>query len=137
MFVKTWYSNRKNARSTNKGFQKHKSSKCSQRAIQTLVEILKTSPDVSTMLKNKLTETQCENRLSLLKILSCLRCLARQVLPLRGYGDDKDSNFKQLLNFRGEDDLEFDKWLKKENQTYTSPEIKNEMLKDNESYYTP
>ena len=89
------------------------------------------------MLKNKLTETQCENRLSLLKILSRLRCLARQVLPLRGRGDDKDSNFKQLLNFRGEDDLEFDKWLKKENQTYTSPEIKNEMLKDNESYYTP
>ena len=63
--------------------------------------------------------------------------LGRQVLPLRGRGDDKDSNFKQLLNFRGEDDLEFDKWLKKENQTCTSPEIKNEMLKDNESYYTP
>ena len=89
------------------------------------------------MLKNKLTETQWENRLSLLKILSCLRCLTRQVLPLRGHGDDKDSNFKQLLNFRGEDDLEFDKWLKNENQTYTSPEIKNKMLKDSESYYIP
>ena len=73
----------------------------------------------------------------MLKILSCLRCLTRQVLPLRGHGDDKDSNFKQLLNFRGEDDLEFDKWLKNENQTYTSPEIKNKMLKDSESYYIP
>ena len=55
--------------------------------------------------------------------------LARQGLPFTVHGDDKDSNFKQLLRVRGEDDLTFTKWFKK-NQTYTSPEVQNEMLKD-------
>ena len=86
--------------------------------------------DVSTTLKNNSTETQCENRASLLKILSYLHYLARQGLLFRGHGDNKGSNFKQLLNFRGEDELVFAEWLKKKNQTYTSPEIQNEMLKD-------
>ena len=63
-------------------------------------------------------------------ILSCLRCLVTQGWPLREHGDDKDSNFKQLLNNCGEDDLAFVEWLRKKNQTYTSPVIRNEMSKD-------
>ena len=61
------------------------------------MEISKTPQDVSTKLKNNLTETQCENRVSLLKIMSCLRYSARQGLPFRGHRDEKDPNFKQLL----------------------------------------
>ena len=88
LFVKTGYTNFKNTRSAETGFQK-------------------TTQDVSTALTKHLTETKCENRASLLKILSCLRYLARQGLLLRGHGNNKDSNFKQLLNVRGEDDLTF------------------------------
>ena len=52
--------------------------------------------------------------------------------------DDHDAKFKQLWNFRGEEDLAFVEWLKKKknNQTYTSPKIQNEILKDM-SFYTP
>lgn len=39
--------------------------------------------------------------------------LARQGLPFTGHGDDKDSNFKQLLSVGDEDDLTFTKWFKK------------------------
>ena len=46
--------------------------------------------------------------------------------------DDHDAKFKQLWNFRGEEDLAFVECLKKKknNQTYTSPKIQNEILKD-------
>ena len=47
------------------------------------------------------------------KILPWLRYLTRPVLTFRGHGYDKDSNFKQLLNFRVEDALAFAEWLKK------------------------
>ena len=48
VFVKTGDSNWENARSPNKGFQKHESLKRHQAAVQRLVEILKTTRDVST-----------------------------------------------------------------------------------------
>ena len=96
-FVKTGYSNWKNCRGANKGFQKHEFSKCHQTAIQRLVEIQKTTQDVSTTLKNNLTETQCENRASLLKFIPCVSAnLARQRLSFRGHRCNKDCNFKQL-----------------------------------------
>ena len=66
----------------------------------------------------------------MLKIISCLHYLARQGLPFRGHGDEKDANFKQLYPFRAEDDPAFAKWLKDKNLSYTSPEIQHEILKD-------
>ena len=39
--------------------------------------------------------------------------LARQGLPFTVHGDDKDSNFKQLLSVGDEDDLTFTKWFEK------------------------
>ena len=77
-----------------------------------------------------MTETQRENRTSLLKIITCLRYLARQGLPFTGHGDENDANFKQLICIRAEDDPTFAKWLKEKNLSYTSPEIHNEILKD-------
>ena len=91
----------KNTRSADKKFQKHKSLKCHQTAIHRLAEIPKTTEDVSTTLKNNLRERQCEKRASW------------QRLPFRGHGDDKDSNFKELLDFLGEDNLALAEWLKK------------------------
>ena len=56
-----------------------------------------------------MTETHRENRV---KIISCIRYLARQGLPFREHGDEKDANFKQLTRFRAEDDPAFG-WKKR------------------------
>ena len=109
-FVKTDYSNWKNTRS-NKEHQ-HETSRCHQQAIQKLIEIPKFTKDVATMFKTNMTETQRENRTTWLKIISCLRYLARQGLSFRGHGDEKDTDLKQLICFRAEDDSAFAKWLK-------------------------
>ena len=129
-FVKTGYSNWKNARSNDKGFHHQETSKCHQQAIQKLIEIPKFTKDVATMFKTNMTETQRENRTSLLKIMSCLHYLARQGLPFRRHGDEKDANFKQLIRFSAEDDPAFTEWLKQKNLSYTSPDIQNKILKD-------
>ena len=49
-------------------------------------EIPKSTKDVSEMVKSNLTEVQSQNRACLIKIISCLRYLARQGLLLLGHG---------------------------------------------------
>ena len=49
-------------------------------------------------------------------------------MPLRGDGDESDSNYTQLLRLRGKDDPLITEWLKKKANRHTSPEIQNEML---------
>ena len=120
----------RNARSKDKGFQQHETSKCHQQAIQKLTEIPKSTKDVATMFKTNMTETLRENRTSVLKIISSFRYLARQGIPFRGHRDEKDANFKQLIHFRAEDDPAFAKWLKEKNLSYTSLELQNEILKE-------
>ena len=62
-------------------------------------------------------------------ILGCIRFLARQGLPLRGDGNEQDSNFKRLLFFEARDDIKLQEWLSRHNDTYTSKDIQNEILK--------
>ena len=50
-FVKKGYSNWKNARSNDRGFHQHKTSKCHQQAIQKLIEISKSTKDIATIFK--------------------------------------------------------------------------------------
>ena len=66
---------------------------------------------------------------SLLKILSNLRFLARQSCAIRGDGDESDSNFIQLFKLRGEDDPRVYEWMMKRTNKYTSHEVQNDMLK--------
>ena len=117
-------------RSTNKGFHQHESLSCYQQAIQRLIEIPKSMKDISEMVKSNSTEVKSQNRACLTKIISCLRYLACQGFPLRGHGNDQDSNFKQLLTCRAEDDPMFSEWLNRKNQNFISPEIHNEILKE-------
>ena len=86
--------------------------------------------DISEMVKSNSTEVKSQNRPCLTKIISCLRYLACQGFPLRGHGNDQDSNFKQLLTCRAEDDPMFSEWLNRKNQNFISPEIHNEILKE-------
>lgn len=64
----------------------------------------------------------------LLKILSSIRFLARQALPLRGHYTDSDGNLYQLLKLQGED-AELIEWLQRRVNKYTSPEIQNDLSK--------
>ena len=69
----------------------------------------------------------------LLKILQNIRYLGRQSLPLRGNWSEEekcetDSNFRQLLLLRSEDDERMTAWLKQKTNRFDSPDIQNEML---------
>ena len=72
---------------------------------------------------------QQANRQILLTILQNVKFLARQGLPLRGDGNEDNSNFMQLLMLRAEDNPGIHDWLKRKNDTYTSKEIQNEIIK--------
>ncbi len=80
------------------------------------------------MLSKQYATEKRVNREHLLKLLSSIRFLARQGLPLGGDMDETDSNFYQLLILRGEDSD--GPWLKafldKKQLKYTSHEIQIE-----------
>ena len=63
---------------------------------------------VGTVTKN-LLEIQQKNFSALTKILSRIGYLARQRLPLCSH-NDSESNFRQLLLLRAEDDPNFQEW---------------------------
>ena len=94
-----------------------------------MVTLPKTTMDVGTMLSQNYAKELIENREVLKKIIACVKFLARQGLPLRGDGDEKDGNFLQLLKFQGEQDDVIHSWLQKKTNKYTSHEIQNEILK--------
>ena len=64
-----------------------------------------------------------------MKILSNIKFLARQGLPLRGHGDEMNLNFMQLMKLRGEDDTTISTWLQRKSNKYTAPDMQNEILK--------
>ena len=63
-----------------------------------------------------------------MKILQNIKFLAHQGIALRGDGSGSDSNFLQLLQLRGQDDLCISGWMAKKTDKYTSPDIQNEIL---------
>ena len=64
----------------------------------------------------------------LLKIFEKIRFLARQGLPLRGDGDESNSNFVQLFKLHSADHSSMLEWLRKRTNKYTSKDIQNEIL---------
>ena len=69
-----------------------------------------------------------ERRRCFLKVLSGIRFLAHQGLPLRGDDTEDNSNLIQLLKLQGEKDPKLVEYLKQKYNKYTSAEIQNEML---------
>ena len=84
--------------------------------------------DVGDMLSKQAATEKQQNRQYLLKVLSSIRFLARQGLPLRGDGDDTDSNLHQLLALREEDYPAIHQFLERQQLKYTSHEVQNELL---------
>eukprot|EP00731_Ephydatia_muelleri_P029859 Em0021g382a len=134
-FAKSGYSHWKKALER---FDKHENSASHHEAVDLLVTIPNSTSDVGEMLSSALAEEKAENRKMLSTIISTIRYLGRQGLPLRGHyksggiSDEKgeiDSNFLQLLKVRAEDDEGLKKWLTKSQCKYTSPDVQNEILR--------
>ena len=90
-----------------------------------------TTQDIGEQLSSQHARDKEQNRRMLLKIISCVRFLARQGLSLRGDGDETNSNFLALLSLREEDDPTIGEWVRAKwgGCNYTSHQIQNEILK--------
>lgn len=110
-------------------FKKHDSSKCHRDSVDKVITLPKSTKDIGETLSSKHAEEKSDNRDCLRKILSSLRFLGRQGLPIRGHGDEADGNYIQLLTLRGEDDSLVLDWLKRKNEKYTCAEVQNGMLR--------
>ena len=88
-----------------------------------------TMRDIGESLSAQHAQDKLDRRQCFLKLLSNVRFLARQALPLRGVGDETDSNYMQLFKLCGEDDTRVFDWLKRKTDKYTSADMQNEMIK--------
>ena len=87
------------------------------------------STNVSAQLSTQCKEAPNLPQRMLLKLISSIRFLASQGMPLRGRHEDLaslDSNLYKLLLLRAEDCPEMKTWIYR--KEYTSPEIVNEIL---------
>ena len=100
--------------------KKHEQSSCHCEAVEVTFTLPATTRDVSEQLSQEHQKEKETNRKMLLKVVSCIRYLARQGLALRGDGCEKDGNFMQLLKLKGEDDEALINWLQRKVNKYTS-----------------
>lgn len=124
-FVEGGFSNWKKALQR---FANHEKSEMHREAIMKLAA--KSSRiDVSGQLsKSHATETR-NNRAMFLKLLECIRYLARQGLAFRGRHEDSiafEGNLYQLLLLQAKDSIQLASWIKK--RDYISPAIVNEII---------
>jgi len=97
-FLRKGYQNWKHALEKARGFQKHEMSQAHKEATIRYVKSSSNQPDVVDMVSSEAEKQRFKNRQMLLKILTNIRFLARQGLPLRGswnkeYNIEVDSNF--------------------------------------------
>ena len=110
-------------------FKKHESSVSHKEAMQVMVTIPSSCPDVGEMLSKQHAKEKWDNRQCFLKILSNVRFLSRQGLAFRSDGSEINSNFMQLLKLRGSEDPRIETWLAKKSNNYTSHTVQNEIIK--------
>ena len=102
-----------------KGFQKHESSDSHMEAVARYVTASATViGDIGDLLFERHALGKSKNRKILRLILSNIRYLARQALPLRGDWNtetmlEENSNFHQLLKLRAQENPEIIEWLRK------------------------
>ena len=109
-------------------FDEHEKSEMHNEAAVKLAAKSSTT-DVAAQLNTQHKTDQAFHRDMLMKLLSCIKFLARQGLPLRGHVEDTESfnvNLYQLLLLRAEDCPQLLTWLHK--REYISPEIVNELI---------
>ena len=97
-FISNGFINWQDARTKNRGFDKHFRSEIQREAHERLFTITDACGNISTPLSTTFNEARSVNRQNLLKILANAKFLAIQALPLRGHGSGEDSNFTQLYS---------------------------------------
>ena len=100
-FISTGFTNWKDA---SVKFRSHDTSNFHKEVVEKLVTLPSCTMDVAESLSSAHKADKLLNRQLFMKILTNLQFLARQSLPLRGDGDESNSNFIQLLMLRGADD---------------------------------
>ena len=68
-------------------FRKHQNSECHKRSVELILTLPATTGDVREMLCSTLAHEKATNRHCLLKVISCLKFLARQGCTIRGNDD--------------------------------------------------
>ena len=125
-FTTRGYCDWKNAKAA---FNKHEVSKIHLECTQVIKVIPQSHKNCGDLLSEAYCKEKIVNRCMFAKILTNMHFLARQGLPIRGDGDENESNFIQLLKLRGRDDSRVYDWLKRKTNKYTSPEVQNEIFK--------
>lgn len=123
--MNTGFSNWKDAISS---FKKHAKSDAHLEAVDEVFKLPRITKDVGELLSAHHAEQKLKARKMLLLVMSGIRYLARQGLPLRGHGSGESSNLIQLLRYRGEDTTDVQAWLEKSAQKHIHSENQNEML---------
>ena len=85
-------------------FNNHEKSRCHKDAVSKTVTVPASRRDIGETLSSQLAKEKLERRQCFLKVMSSVRYLTRQALPIRGDGDESNSNYMQILKLRSEDD---------------------------------
>ena len=110
-------------------FKIHSSSNCHKEATLKVMTLPSTTKDVGESLSAIHEQEKLKSHQYFLKILSNIRFLSWQGLPLRGHGDESDSNFNQLLKLQSENDIRLVNWIEKKTDKYIAQGIQNEVPK--------
>ena len=124
-FVEGGFSNWKKALQR---FAEHEKSEMHREAMMKIA-VKSSTTDVAVQLSRQHDADQKNHRAMMLKVLECVRFLARQGLPFRGHHEDSaafEGNLYQLLLLQAKDCVPLGSWLKK--RDYISPEIINEIV---------
>ena len=129
-FISAGYKNWSDAATSERGFDKYNRSDTHRETHQCLFAIPQACEDIGEQISEAHAEEKSINRQALLKILSNVRFLARQALPLRGDGKGTDSNFNQPYLLREDDHPILKKWrTAKKTDKYVHNTIQNERMK--------
>ncbi len=107
-------------------FKSHEKSSCHQEAVDMVITLPSTTTPIGTLLQH--AQEMATNRKIFLKILACMKFLARQDLPFRGHDDDSEGNFSQILKHHAKEETDLSDWLQRKNNKYTSHEIQNKII---------
>lgn len=88
---------------------------------------LKCAKNSSAKLTSQVSKLQQSSQVALRAIVTSLQFLGMQGLAVQGH-HNSDGNFKKLLSLRSKDIPQLEEWLKR-NQTFTSADIQNEILR--------
>ncbi len=109
-------------------FKSHKKSSCHREAVDMVITLPSTTTPIGTLLSRQHAQEMATNRKMFLKILACMKFLARQGLPFRGHDDDSEGNFSQILKHHAKEEADLSDWLQRKNNKYTSHEIQNKLI---------